>query len=194
MKKNQIILIVFAVIIIMSGVFYYQIVDLEEGQLAQVGDLDNKEDNIEDNKADNKNNVVEKDVITNKDAGKENNKTEVKQPEKVEKPVSNNGDLSICNENGRIPILMYYKFAETNESNDEWTRTFAEFKKDLKLLYDNNYRPISMTDYVTGNINVPYGMTPVVLTFDDGHAGQLSFKKDEAGNLVVKEKTAVAAN
>ena len=174
MKKNQIIAVVFALVIILSGVLYYQIVDLEKGQLA----YENEE---KENKVDNLDKSNEQEIIKETDKKEENNK-----PTNIEK------DLSICNENGRIPILMYYKFAETNPNNDEWTRTFAEFENDLKLLYENNYRPISLTDYVEGNINVPYGMTPVILTFDDAHAGQLSFKKDEAGNLVVKEKTAVA--
>lgn len=183
MKKNQIITIVFALVIILSGVLYYEIVDLENGQLIQEEKVENNEQtNID--KPNNKDNKQEVEDNTLKVEDKKD--TQVVNTNKVEK------DLSICNENGRIPILMYYKFAETNPNNDEWTRTFAEFEKDLKLLYENNYRPISLTDYVEGNINVPYGMTPVILTFDDAHAGQMSFNKDSDGNLVIKEKTAVA--
>jgi len=183
MKKNQFILIVFALVIILSGVLYYEIVDLENGQIVQENNVNNELDvsfEIEDQKDD-------KQEVVNNTSKVEENKTQV-----VVNNDSLQKDLSICNENGRIPILMYYKFAETNPNNDEWTRTFSEFEKDLKLLYKNNYRPISLTDYVEGNINVPYGKTPVILTFDDAHVGQMSFNKDENGNLVIKEKTAVA--
>ena len=97
-------------------------------------------------------------------------------------------DLSICNENGSIMVLMYHKFAD--KSTDAWTRSFSDFKKDLEILYEKNYYPINMNDYIEGNIDVPYGKTPVILTFDDGTAGQLSFEwvNDE---FTIKEKTAV---
>lgn len=97
-------------------------------------------------------------------------------------------DLSICNENGKIMVLMYHKFAE--KSTDGWTRSLSDFKKDLQLLYDKNYYPINMNDYIEGNIDAPYGKTPVVLTFDDGTAGQLSFEWVD-DTLSVKENTAV---
>lgn len=98
-------------------------------------------------------------------------------------------DLSICNENGKIMILMYHKFADTQ--TDGWTRSFDNFKNDLQTLYEKNYYPISMTDYINGYIDVPYGKTPVILTFDDGTAGQLSFERVD-GKLVPKENTAVS--
>lgn len=185
MKKNQIIAIVFAVVIVLSGVFYYSIVDLNEGRISS-DESNNIENNSVYNEPEEKPTYDKVEEVSNKTEEVNNNSV-------VEvKPNNLKNDLAICNENGRIMILMYHKFAETNPNNDEWTRTFAEFKNDLKLLYENNYRPISLTDYVEGNINVPYGMTPVILTFDDAHAGQMSFNKDENGNLVIKEKTAVA--
>ena len=159
MKKTVIIIASFLLISIISIVTYYDIVE-----------LDKKDDIVIDN------------IISNDE---ENNYTE--QAPEVSKDTEN--DLSICNEDGEIMILMYHKFSQKSDG-DEWTRIFDDFKNDLKLLYENNYRPISMTDYLTNNIDVPYGMTPVVLTFDDGSAGQLSFEwvDDE---LVIKENTAV---
>lgn len=180
MKKNQIIAASFTAVIILAVVLYYQMVDLGEGRI---------------NKPVNNNPIVEQDdepeILENIPQEPENIPQETDEIDNKEVANSISTDLSICNENGRIMILMYHKFADTNDSNDEWTRTYTEFKNDLKLLYENNYRPISMTDYIEGNINVPYGMTPVVLTFDDGHAGQASFTKGEDGILKIKEKTAV---
>jgi len=186
MKKNQFLAVVFSIVIILAGVLYYQIVDLGEGRINnnELNNNEEKNQNYEEKNDENKENKEEQKV----------NKIEIVD-NKVKETNSNNiknTDLSICNENGRIMILMYHKFAETNPNNDEWIRTYSEFKNDLKVLYENNYRPISLTDYVEGNINVPYGMTPVILTFDDAHAGQLSFERDENGVLVPKEKTAVA--
>lgn len=100
----------------------------------------------------------------------------------------NTTDYSKANENGKIMILMYHKFA--NVSNDVWTRTFDDFEKDLETLYNKGYRPISLTDYVNGNIDVPAGLTPVVLTFDNGYPSQLKFEKID-GELVVDVDTAV---
>lgn len=184
MKKNQVIVIFFALVVILSGIFYYKIVDLGEGRIdIEVGKESQKLDELNKKDESNTNKVENNKVESNKNGEKTDNVIEVKPA---------NLDLSKCNENGRIMILMYHKFAETNPNNDEWTRTFSEFKNDLKLLYENNYRPISLTDYVEGNINVAYGMTPIILTFDDGHAGQLSFDRDESGVLVPKKNTAVA--
>lgn len=99
-----------------------------------------------------------------------------------------NKEFSICNENGKIMILMYHKFSD--KKDDNWTRTFEEFKSDLNKLHNGGYRPISMSDYIEGDIDVPYGMTPVVLTFDDGSRGQLKFNITEEG-LIADENTAV---
>ncbi|MDR5659386.1 polysaccharide deacetylase family protein [Serpentinicella sp. ANB-PHB4] len=76
-------------------------------------------------------------------------------------------DLSVVkpNEAGEIMVLMYHHIAEPEA---EWTRTPDNFRRDLQTLYDKGYRPISLEDYVTGNINTEAGFKPVVLTFDDG--------------------------
>ena len=73
------------------------------------------------------------------------------------------------NELGRIPVLEYHRLGD-NEG--EWVRTLANFRKDLRTLYENGYRPILMRDVLEGNINVPAGTTPVVFTFDDATRGQ----------------------
>ena len=85
-------------------------------------------------------------------------------------------------------VLMYHKFAE--KSSDGWTRSLSDFKNDLEVLYKKNYYPINMREYIEGKIDVPYGKTPVILTFDDGTAGQLSFEWVD-DKLTIKENTAV---
>lgn len=82
-------------------------------------------------------------------------------------------DLSLePNEAGKIMVLMYHNIGE---EEDEWVRTPDNFRKDLLNLYEKGYRPISLEDYVTGNITTAEGYTPVVLTFDDGNENNFRY-------------------
>ncbi len=76
------------------------------------------------------------------------------------------------NEIGHIMVLMYH---EIGEPEGEWCRTPDNFRQDLQALYDDGYRLLSMNDLLDGQIAVPAGTTPVVLTFDDGCPGQFRF-------------------
>ncbi len=76
------------------------------------------------------------------------------------------------NELGRIMVLEYHLIGE---KEDRWMRTPQNFKKDLQLLYENNYYPVSALDLGKGFINVPAGKTPFALTFDDSSAGQFRY-------------------
>lgn len=191
MKKAIVLAGTTVLLITFSSIFYYKNVDFSNGQTT-IQKKENlsyvelpkyeevkKENNNDDKKSwfdgwfSSKNNVNQKEEEQNIE---EENKTSEK-------------DISICNENGKIMILMYHKFAETQ--SDGWTRSFDNFKNDLQTLYEKNYYPINMSDYLNGYIDVPYGKTPIILTFDDGTAGQLSFERVD-GKLVPKENTAVA--
>ncbi len=76
------------------------------------------------------------------------------------------------NENGQIMVLMYHGISE---QESEWVRTIENFKKDLKILYENGYRLISMNEYIDNNIDVEAGYTPLVMTFDDGLQNQFNY-------------------
>ena len=85
-------------------------------------------------------------------------------------------DLSLKpNESGKIMILMYHNIGEEEQT---WTRTVDNLKKELETLYEKGYRPISLSDYVTGNITTELGYTPVVLTFDDGNLNNYRYLED----------------
>lgn len=85
-------------------------------------------------------------------------------------------DLSLKpNEAGKIMILMYHNVGEEEQT---WTRTVDNLKKDLETLYDSGYRPISLSDYVNGDITTEMGYTPVVLTFDDGNLNNFKYLED----------------
>ena len=82
------------------------------------------------------------------------------------------------NELNSVPILMYHRIygmtnAETsytggNVDKDGYNRTSEAFEADLRMYYQQGYRMMRLTDYVDGNINVEFGYSPLILTFDDG--------------------------
>lgn len=98
-----------------------------------------------------------------------------KDPGKTELP--DYRELSV-NELGQVMILMYH---EIGHPESEWCRTPDNFRQDLDTLYRKGYRLISLNDFIDGNIDIPAGTSPVVLTFDDGSGGQ--FRYLENGTL-----------
>ncbi|HLJ55942.1 MAG TPA: polysaccharide deacetylase family protein [Chthonomonadaceae bacterium] len=79
------------------------------------------------------------------------------------------------NESGVIPILEYHRIRKGRTTYD---RSPEDFRKDLERLYTEGYRPIALHDLLDNKIDVPIGMTPVVLTFDDSSPTQFSYKQD----------------
>ena len=82
------------------------------------------------------------------------------------------------NELNSVPILMYHRIygmtnAETqytggNVDQDGYNRTSEAFEADLRSFYQQGYRMMRLTDFVDGNIDVAFGYSPLILTFDDG--------------------------
>ena len=106
------------------------------------------------------------------------------------------------NELGKVPIMMYHgiknmKNSETshtggNVDKDGYTRTVEAFRNDLDFYYENGYRMIKLSDYVNGEINVEYGKSPIVLTFDDGNDNNIKVTGlDSDGNIIIDENSAV---
>ncbi len=135
-------------------------------------------------------------------------KTSLKENDKV-KVVISKGPIpeSVYKENnvnelGRIPIMMYHGIvdkpsAETsytggNVDKDGYNRTAEAFRGDLEFYYENGYRMIRLDDYIHGNIDVPLGKSPIVLTFDDGREDNFKVTgRDENGNLQIDPNCAV---
>jgi peptidoglycan/xylan/chitin deacetylase (PgdA/CDA1 family) len=121
---------------------------------------------------------------------KQTNNTENNNTEENKEPV----DYSIIrpDESGEIPIVMFHNFIEDlNNTNDNyWTTSYDEFEKLLETLYNNNFRLISMRDFIDHNISVPAGKFPMVFTFDDGTRGQYNLIEVD-GKLEVNPKSAV---
>lgn len=92
-----------------------------------------------------------------------------------------------ANELGRIPILEYHLIGETE---GRWQRTPARFREDLALLYERGYRPVTVADLVAKRLDLPAGLSPVVITFDDASPGQFRYVA-EGDSLVIDPSSAV---
>ena len=106
------------------------------------------------------------------------------------------------NELGKVPIMMYHgikdmKNSETsytggNVDKDGYTRTSEAFRNDLEFYYQEGYRMIKLSDYINGKIDVEYGKSPIILTFDDGNANNIKVTGvDSNGNIVIDPNSAV---
>lgn len=101
-----------------------------------------------------------------------------------------------------VLVLEYHKVLP-NEAR--WDRSIKRFCRDLHMLYKNGYRPVTMSEYLNGELDskhyqvkkdnwwdspllhilnartekgLPRGMKPVIFTFDDSHISQFRLKPD----------------
>lgn len=104
------------------------------------------------------------------------------------------------NELGNIPIMMYHgihnvtdnEYTGGNVDKDGYQRTAEAFRKDLEFYYNSGYRMIRLNDYVNGIIDVEAGLSPLVLTFDDGLANNIKvLGLDENGDIIIDPNSAV---
>lgn len=80
------------------------------------------------------------------------------------------------NELGQVPVLMYHQIRV--DGGGDFDLTPEQFRRELLQLYRQRYRPVRAIDLVRGNLDVPAGTTPVVMTFDDSTKEQLSYGPD----------------
>ncbi len=81
-----------------------------------------------------------------------------------------------ANELGVVPVLMYHQLRE--DGGSVYDMTPEQFRAELTWLFDNGYRPITTAQLARGEIDVPAGTKPVVLTFDDSTASQAQLTVD----------------
>ncbi|QLY30519.1 polysaccharide deacetylase family protein [Nocardia huaxiensis] len=83
-----------------------------------------------------------------------------------------------ANELGLVPVLMYHRIDRSGLG--EYDQTPEKFRAELDRLYRENYRPITVSQYASGDFDLAAGTHPVVLTFDDSTTSQVSFTADGA--------------
>jgi peptidoglycan/xylan/chitin deacetylase (PgdA/CDA1 family) len=83
-----------------------------------------------------------------------------------------------ANELGLVPVLMYHRIVGKRLASID--RTPEQLRAELEKLAKKGYVPITAREFAIGDIRVPAGKFPVVLTFDDGHPSH--FALDATGN------------
>ena len=94
-----------------------------------------------------------------------------------------------ANQQGRIPVLEYHVIA--GDKNTLYTRTAASYRADLEEAYKLGYRPITIAQMLDKDFrDVPAGMSPVVVVFDDASDSQFRYL-DNGGTLTIDPTSAV---
>ena len=92
------------------------------------------------------------------------------------------------NELGKIMVLQYH---HVGDEELRWTRTRANFRKDLEHLHRHGYYLVGLHDLLDNRVRVPAGKTPVVLTFDDSNRTQFQATAGPDGELKVDPTSAL---
>jgi hypothetical protein len=93
----------------------------------------------------------------------------------------------IPNELGRIPILEYHLIGD---KEGRWERSREGLREDLESLYRRGYRPVTVAQILDRKLDLPRGMSPVVIVFDDASPGQFSYI-ERNGALEIDPQSAV---
>ena len=84
---------------------------------------------------------------------------------------------------GRIPVLEYHVIG--GDKNTLYTRTAGSYRSDLETAYKLGYRPITVAQLLDKDFrDVPAGMSPLVVVFDDASDSQFRYLEKD-GKLVV---------
>ena len=79
-----------------------------------------------------------------------------------------------------------------NVDKDGYNRTPDAFREDLEFYYEKGYQMIRLEDYINGKVDVDYGKSPIVLTFDDGNEDNIKVTGlDDNWNIIIDENSAV---
>jgi hypothetical protein len=62
-----------------------------------------------------------------------------------------------------------------------YERERGQFRKDLEAMYRYGYRPVTMSEVVDKKIDLPRGLSPVVVVFDDASPSQFRYIEGRGG-------------
>jgi hypothetical protein len=65
-----------------------------------------------------------------------------------------------------VPIILYHRFKTNNPSTANMVSRL-DFKNELETLYESGYVTISLQKWLAGDLRVPEGKRPIVLSMDD---------------------------
>ena len=93
----------------------------------------------------------------------------------------------IPNELGKIPVVEYHLI---DTADGRYARERGRFARDLKLIYDRGYRPVSISQLLDRKIDLPRGLSPVVFVFDDASPSQFRYI-EKNGQLEIDPKSGI---
>jgi hypothetical protein len=64
-------------------------------------------------------------------------------------------------------VLLYHHFVLDNAHADDTHIHYSEFRQELQTLYDNGYSLIPLDRWLKGDLQMPAGRRPLILTMDD---------------------------
>ncbi|MGI9089875.1 MAG: polysaccharide deacetylase family protein [Gemmatimonadaceae bacterium] len=106
-------------------------------------------------------------------------------PERTEtanSPAASGSPSRAPNKLGRIPVLEYHLIGDRDA---QYSRTREHFRADLEDAYRLGYRPITLSQMLDKDFrDVPAGMSPVVVVFDDASPEQFRYI-DRSGQLQI---------
>ncbi len=76
---------------------------------------------------------------------------------------------------GQIFVLEYHRITP---KEGLYARSISNFKRDLERLYALGFRPVTISEYLDGKMNIPPGSSPVIITFDDSSESQFRIMDD----------------
>ena len=91
------------------------------------------------------------------------------------------------NELGKIPVFEYHLIGDKNAT---YERTKAGMRRDLELLYEKGFRPVSISDVLDKKLDLPRGYSPAVFVFDDASPSQFRYI-ERNGKLEIDPGSAV---
>ncbi|HUQ81093.1 MAG TPA: hypothetical protein VM076_08150 [Gemmatimonadaceae bacterium] len=91
------------------------------------------------------------------------------------------------NELGRIAVFEYHLIVD---KNGLYERTHDGLRRDLETMYARGFRPVSMAELIDKRIDLPAGLSPVVLVFDDASPSQFRYI-EKNGQLEIDPTSAV---
>ena len=95
--------------------------------------------------------------------------TETPQPTPTQTPVLIQVSATVWTQDPLIPIITYHQFKPDGTSSDLSGHKIqlGDLRASLQSLYDSGFSLISLADWLAGNLTVPAGRRPLILTMDD---------------------------
>jgi hypothetical protein len=95
-------------------------------------------------------------------------------------PSASSGDYQLTaedskrvpNELGHIPVAEYHLIVDKDAL---YSRERGHFARDLEDFYRRGYRPVTISQLLDRKIDLPRGLSPIVIVFDDASPSQFSY-------------------